>query len=85
MNNQVQLLSDQVLTRDQEIKRLGVQLEIAKIEQFSGISLGDQNNLSKVGSSVSINDINIAKRRIDQLESHVENIQEYTEGLEKVF
>lgn len=72
------MLHDQVVKRDQEIKRLGVQLEISRAQQWGGSAVVQQ-----AGTSIGIDDLPLAKRRIDQLEQQIELLQEHAESLEK--
>lgn len=84
IDTEFSLIRDQVIQRDHEIKRLGVQLEIARSQQWGGSGGGGNTEFTTTGSSASINDINVAKRRIDQLEMQIEHLQEHIENVEKV-
>lgn len=73
------------MNREQEIQRLGVQVEISRAQQYAGgVGAGGTVETFSAGSSAAIQDIGVAKRRIDQLEMQIEHLQEYIEGLEKV-
>jgi len=82
LETEISLLQDQVQKRDQEIKRLGVQLEISRAQQWGG-SISHPSNPTITSSSLGIHDLPVAKRRIDQLEQQIELLQEHIEDLEK--
>lgn len=58
-----------------------MEIQVVKSATFSG-GLGSTADVKHNGSSSLINDVGVAKRRIDQLELQVDHLQEYIEGLE---
>ncbi|KAJ3300836.1 hypothetical protein HK104_000030 [Borealophlyctis nickersoniae] len=86
LENQVQLIREQLTKREQEIQRLGAQLEISRAQQFSTVAYTKQptTNGDVTGDrQPSIHELPIAKQRIEQLELQIEYLQEHIEGLEK--
>ncbi|KAJ3396651.1 hypothetical protein HDU92_002277 [Lobulomyces angularis] len=83
LENELSLLQDKIVKKDQEIQRLGIQLEISRSQQWGGSAgVGGSVDLLTSGSSLEINDLGLAKRRIDQLEMQLEQLQEHIQLLE---
>ncbi|KAI8906492.1 hypothetical protein DFJ77DRAFT_190419 [Powellomyces hirtus] len=81
LETEVDLAHKQLDNREQEIKRLGSQLEIARAQQFTTIPF---DNLPDNGNKVQkIHDLDVARKRIEQLEVQLHHMQEHTESLEK--
>ncbi|KAJ3033382.1 hypothetical protein HK097_004862, partial [Rhizophlyctis rosea] len=99
LENQLQTFHQQLTRRDQEITRLGVQLENARSQQqffaastykhkgSSGGGGGENGSREEGGDhqigTQQINELPRARARIEQLELQIEYLQEYVEGLEK--
>ncbi|KAJ3340212.1 hypothetical protein HDU93_007302 [Gonapodya sp. JEL0774] len=92
LENEIETLRSQLSSRDQEIQRLGSQLEVAQSNQFSHTVSRVPVSRSPVPSSgvktePELADSNLelpaARRRIAQLETQVEYLQEHVEDLEK--
>ncbi|KAJ3089136.1 hypothetical protein HK102_007124 [Quaeritorhiza haematococci] len=96
LENQLQMIRDQLVKREQEIHRLGNQLEISRAKQYLIPLSKKPSNINSpsrskdaTGSGEHNNDkdhlydLGIAKARIEQLEMMVEHLQEHAEALEK--
>ncbi|KAJ1569318.1 hypothetical protein HK096_003479, partial [Nowakowskiella sp. JEL0078] len=87
LENEIGIVRDQLKKREEEITRIGTQLEIARAQQFSSIPLGaptltsvkDRSNSDSTG----IINLSSAKQRIEQLEMQIEYLQEHIFTLEK--
>lgn len=92
LENEIQLIRDQLGKREQEIARLGAQLEISRSQQY--LSRNTVTNISKLGSSLpTFEEVEsrlptggetMSNQRVAQLEMHVEYLQEHISELEKV-
>ncbi|KAI8612686.1 hypothetical protein BC830DRAFT_1135558 [Chytriomyces sp. MP71] len=89
LQNEIQSVRDQVKNRDQEIMRLGAQLEVSRSQQFSNVQvhgrpLGvERNEGAPLDPIESIHQLPIARQRIEQLEMQIEHLQEHIDSLEK--
>ncbi|KNC96052.1 uncharacterized protein SPPG_08646 [Spizellomyces punctatus DAOM BR117] len=84
LENELDLIRKKLENREQEMERLGAQLEIARAQQFSTVPLSSGTREGGVDGKVqNIQDLNVARQRIEQLEMQLEYLQEHVEGLEK--
>ncbi|KAJ3127363.1 hypothetical protein HK098_006447 [Nowakowskiella sp. JEL0407] len=87
LENEIESVREQLGTREEEISRLGAQLEIARAQQFSSIPIGSQplsTFKNRTTSDIAdIADLSVAKQRIEQLELQIEYLQEHIFSLEK--
>ncbi|TPX64074.1 hypothetical protein SpCBS45565_g06173 [Spizellomyces sp. 'palustris'] len=84
LENELDLIRKKLGNREQEMERLGAQLEIARAQQFSTVPLSSGTREGGVDGKVqNIQDLNVARQRIEQLEMQLEYLQEHVEGLEK--
>ncbi|KAJ3235721.1 hypothetical protein HDU81_000202 [Chytriomyces hyalinus] len=89
LQNEIQTVRSQVKGRDQEIMRLGAQLEVSRAQQFSNIQvhgrpLGVQRDEGAPSEPAdSIHQLPLARQRIEQLEMQIEHLQEHIDTLER--
>ncbi|KAJ3175827.1 hypothetical protein HDU87_005655 [Geranomyces variabilis] len=89
---ELEIVRKQVVHREEEISRLGSQLELARSQQFTTLPFtataakSTSNGTELTGSvnvSPNIHDLPVARKRIEQLELQLTHMQEHTESLEK--
>ncbi|KAJ3105156.1 hypothetical protein HDU97_008438 [Phlyctochytrium planicorne] len=89
LENEIQTLKDQLTLREQEIVRLGTQLEISRAQQFSSIQVSGKpvgvvrGDGAPIDPAESIHLLPVARERIEQLEQQVEHLLEQIDSLEK--
>ncbi|KAJ3136723.1 hypothetical protein HK100_001477 [Physocladia obscura] len=89
LENEIQTVRDQVATREQEIMRLGAQLELSRAQQFSSVQIEGRplGYLRDEGAPLTpaetIHQLPLARQRISQLELQIEHLQEHIDSLEK--
>ncbi|KAJ3156687.1 hypothetical protein HDU86_003911 [Geranomyces michiganensis] len=89
---ELEIVRKQVVHREEEISRLGSQLELARSQQFTTLpftataakSASDGTELTgSVNTLSNVHDLPVARKRIEQLELQLTHMQEHTENLEK--
>ncbi|KAJ3414954.1 hypothetical protein HDV05_005785 [Chytridiales sp. JEL 0842] len=87
LESEVQVIRDQLTKREQEIIRLGAQLELSRSQQFTttkGLPAGVLRTDGVPSETLdSIHQLPIARQRIEHLEYQILHLQEYIESLEK--
>ncbi|KAI9326533.1 hypothetical protein BDR26DRAFT_924399, partial [Obelidium mucronatum] len=89
LENEIQTCRDQVKTREQEIMRLGAQLELSRAQQFSNVQVHGKplgymrDEGAPLDPAESIHQLPIARARIEQLESQIEHLQAHIDMLEQ--
>ncbi|KAJ3299289.1 hypothetical protein HDU76_006357, partial [Blyttiomyces sp. JEL0837] len=89
LENEMQVTRDQLNKREQEILRLGAQLEVSRAQQFSSVQVSGRpvglfrDDGAPIDPAESIHQLPIARQRIEQLEQQIEYLQEHIESLEK--
>ncbi|KAI9204904.1 uncharacterized protein BJ171DRAFT_91369 [Polychytrium aggregatum] len=87
LENEIELIREQLSKREQEIQRLGTELEVCRAQQFGTVPEGTLplSSIKDPGTSETalINDLPVARQRIEQLEMQIEYLQEHIDELEK--
>ncbi|KAI8809575.1 hypothetical protein BJ742DRAFT_771051 [Cladochytrium replicatum] len=87
MEGEIEILTQQLHRREQELQRIMAELDLARAQQFSTVSAASRTYLDSKGSMASdraeFHDVNTAKQRIEQLEMQVEYLQEHIDSVEK--
>ncbi|KAI8819353.1 uncharacterized protein EV422DRAFT_109288 [Fimicolochytrium jonesii] len=82
LETELDVLRKQMISRNQEIARLGTQLEIACAQQFSSVQFKSTAGATNAKQHV-IQDLDAARQRIAQLEAQSDLFHEHVEALEK--
>lgn len=73
-------MESKLLHRDEEVRRIGTQLEIARSNQFH--DLGETTGETVITADQAASRYPLVKQRVDQLEYQIEHLHDYVNTLE---